>query len=122
MGWMVYARPRRLYTRETFRYPSYRRLTGPQGRSGRVSKIFAPFGIFFCSLFVLYPYFFVLTFLYFASCPYCTTHTTQKPMHPVEFKTAVPVSDVPQTLALERSPTGIGGIRSPNHPVRSELL
>ena len=34
-GWVVNATPRPLYPR----YPLYRRLGGPQGRSGRVRKI-----------------------------------------------------------------------------------
>ena len=36
--------PRPLYLREKIRYPSYRRLGGPQGRSGRVRKISPPPG------------------------------------------------------------------------------
>jgi hypothetical protein len=38
-GWVVSATPRPLY-----RYPLYRRLGGPQGRSGRVRKISPPPG------------------------------------------------------------------------------
>jgi hypothetical protein len=32
------------------RYPLYRRLGGPQGRSGRVRKISRPPGFFFCTI------------------------------------------------------------------------
>jgi hypothetical protein len=58
----------------------------------------------------------------FAFCPYCTTHTTQTSMPPAGFESAIPASDRPQTLALDRSVTGIG-IRSPDRPVgiRTEL-
>jgi len=40
MGWVVNATPRPLYPR----YPLYRRLGGPQGRSGLVRKISPPPG------------------------------------------------------------------------------
>jgi hypothetical protein len=36
MGWVVNATPRLLYPRGKSRYPLYRRLGGPQGRSARV--------------------------------------------------------------------------------------
>ena len=39
---------------------------------------------------------------------YCTTHTTQTSMSPAGFEPAIPVSDRPQTLALDRSATEIG--------------
>jgi hypothetical protein len=39
-GWVVNATPRPFYTR----YPLYRRLGGPQGRSGRMRKISSPRG------------------------------------------------------------------------------
>ena len=38
-GWGVNATPRPLYPPGKTRYPFYRRLGGPQGRSGRVGKI-----------------------------------------------------------------------------------
>ena len=41
-GWMVNVTPRPLYPRKDTRYPLYRRLGGPQGRSGRVLKISLP--------------------------------------------------------------------------------
>jgi hypothetical protein len=65
----------------------------------------APRGIF--SLFVLYPYFFVVIVLAFASCPYCTTHTTQRSMPPAGFEPAIPASQRPQTYALDRAATGM---------------
>ena len=40
MGWVVNATPRPLYPR----YPLYRRVVGPQARSGRVRKISPPPG------------------------------------------------------------------------------
>ena len=43
--WVVNATPRSLYPREKTRYPLYRKLGGPQGRSGRVRKILPPIGI-----------------------------------------------------------------------------
>ena len=44
-GWVVNATPRPLYPPGKTRYPLYRRLGGPQGRSGRVRKITPPTGI-----------------------------------------------------------------------------
>ena len=41
-GWLVNATPRPLYPKELTRYPLYRRLSGPQGRSGQVRKISPP--------------------------------------------------------------------------------
>jgi hypothetical protein len=43
-GWVISTTPRPLYPGKT-RYPLYRRLGGPQGRSGRVLKNLAPTGI-----------------------------------------------------------------------------
>jgi hypothetical protein len=43
MGWAVNTRPRPLYPR----YPLYRRVGWPQGRSGRVTENLAPTGIRF---------------------------------------------------------------------------
>jgi hypothetical protein len=44
MGWVVIATPRLLYPRERPRTPLYRRLGGPQSRSGQVRKISSPLG------------------------------------------------------------------------------
>ena len=44
----------------------------------------------------------------FAFCPYCTTHTTQTSITPAGFEPATRVRYQPQTLALDRSATGIG--------------
>jgi len=44
MGWVVDATPRPHYPRGKTRYPLYRRLGGPQGRSERVRKISLPPG------------------------------------------------------------------------------
>ena len=54
-----------------------------------------------------------------AFCPYCTKHTTQTSMPSAGFEPATPASLRRQTLALERSATGI---RSPNLPARTESL
>jgi hypothetical protein len=43
-GWVVNAMPRPLYPPGKSRYPLYRRLGGPQGRSGQVQKILPPLG------------------------------------------------------------------------------
>ena len=43
--WVVNATPRPFYPPRKTRYPLYRRLGGPQGRSGRVRKISPPTGI-----------------------------------------------------------------------------
>ena len=49
-------------------------------------------------------------------------HATQTGMPPEGFKPAIPASNRLQTLALDRSATGIGRIRSPNRPGYRELL
>ena len=43
-GWVVSTTPRPLYPRGNTRYPLYRRLGGPRGRSGRVRKSTQPAG------------------------------------------------------------------------------
>jgi hypothetical protein len=43
-----------------------------------------------------------------AFCPYRATHTTRTSMPLAGFESAIPASDRPQTLALDRSATGIG--------------
>ena len=130
-------RPGRFTPWKETRYPLYRRLGGPQGvwtsaENLVPTRIFFSFSIFlysllhpylclclhsfclhlrhriFCSLSVLYPYFFVLNVLAFPFRPYCTTHTTQTSMPPAGFKPAIPAGDRQQTLALDRSATGIG--------------
>jgi len=42
MGWVVNATSRPLYPGKQTRYPLYRRLGRPQGRSGQVGKISPP--------------------------------------------------------------------------------
>ena len=44
-GWGVSVTPRPLFTPGKTRYPLYRRLGGPQGRSGQVRKILPPPGL-----------------------------------------------------------------------------
>jgi len=44
MGWVINARPWPLYLGKETWYPLYRRLGGPQGRSGRVRKAYPPPG------------------------------------------------------------------------------
>jgi hypothetical protein len=44
-GWGVSVTPRLLFTPGKTRYPLYRQLGGPQGRSGQVQKISPPTGI-----------------------------------------------------------------------------
>ena len=55
----------------------------------------------------------------FAFILYCTTHIS---MSPAGFEHATPASDRPQTLAIDLSATGIGWIRFPDRPARSESL
>jgi hypothetical protein len=43
-GWVVNSTPRPLYPEKQTWYPLYRRLSGPQGRSGRLRKISPPPG------------------------------------------------------------------------------
>jgi hypothetical protein len=66
-------------------------------------NIHASRGIFF-----IYLYFFVMIGLALPFVLYCTTHTIQTFMPLVGFEPETPVSDRPQTLALDRSATGIG--------------
>ena len=47
-------------------------------------------------------------------------HTTQTSMPPAGYESAIPASDRPQTLALDRTATGIG--KDSNCPVCSDLL
>ena len=61
----------------------------------------------FFSLCTFYPYFFVLIFLAFAFCPYCATQTTQTSMPPAGLEPAIPASKRPQTVALDRSASGV---------------
>jgi hypothetical protein len=56
-GWKLSTAPRPLYPPGKTRYTLYRRLGGPQCRSGRVRKISPPPGFFFiCSYLVLHCY------------------------------------------------------------------
>ena len=87
----------------------------PHGGGGR--------GNFFCFLFVLYPYFFVLTVLAFEVCPYCTTHPTQTFIPLAGFKPATPASDRPQVQPSDRvAVTGIGKTRRRDLPAYSAVL
>ena len=75
---------------------------------------------FFCSLFVLLPHLFhFLDRPALLLCPYCTTHTTKTSLPAAVFKPATPVSDRLQTLALDRSATGTGQIRTRNFSKRA---
>ena len=62
----------------------------------------------FCSLSVLNPCFFLLIVLDFVFRPYCAAHTTQNIHAAAGFEPAIPESDRPQTLSLDRSAAGIG--------------
>jgi hypothetical protein len=90
----------------------------------RNTNIHVPGGIFLYSLVLCTSS--VLVSLSWLSyiLPFClylqNTILTSTPL--VEFEPAIPASKRPQTLALDRSATGIGGIRSPDGPVRSESL
>ena len=65
--------------------------------------------------YALYRFFFLFSVLhlyYFfcpdcAFCSYCATHPTQTSMPPAGFEPVTPASDRPQSLALDRSATGI---------------
>jgi hypothetical protein len=72
------------------------------------TNIHAPGGFLFCSIF------FVLIPLLFTFCPYCKTHTTQISMLSAGFEPASPANERPQTLALDRTATEIGRIRTRN--------
>ena len=77
---------------------------------------------FFCSLYVLYLYFFFLTSWLL---PFVRTvqHTqTQTSMRPAGFKPATPASDRPQTLSLDRPATGIGRIEPATFQLVAQCL
>jgi hypothetical protein len=104
-------RPGRFTPGRETRCPFYRRLGGPQVRSGRVRKISPPPGFLFFLLYsILHPYLFLHLY-----CPaFCLT--TQTSIFPAGFEPATPTSDRPKTFALDRSPTGIGSISGPSTP------
>jgi hypothetical protein len=81
-----------------------RKISPPPGFFFLPFRGFSPL-IHFCT--VLYP--FVLHVTFYVPCyrPY-TTNTTQTSMPPAGFKPTIPVSERPQTHALDRTATGIG--------------
>jgi hypothetical protein len=70
---------------------------------------------FFCSLYFICT-FFVLALPFVL---YCTTHTTQTSMPPAGFEPAIAASYRLQTLALDRSSTGIGTCESEEQSQRN---
>ena len=89
------------------------------------AEILVPTGTFyflFLCLYFIRTCCFVSINLHFSFCLYCTTYTTQTSMFPAGFEPTIPTGDRPQTVALDRSATGIGGIRSPDRPDRSKSL
>ena len=126
MGWVVKAAQAWCLGRFTpgkgTHYPLCRRLGGPQGQSGRVRKI-SPLTVFFLRS-EFRQCFFCLDCLAFSLLCFTVQHTTQTSMLLAGFEPAIPATDRPQTLALDRSVTGIGptGIRSPDRPARNESL
>ena len=74
------------------------------------TNIHAPDGFFkvFCSLFILYPYWFL------RFCLYCTTYTIQTSMPPAGFEPITPANDRPQTLGLNRWPMPPAGFFNVN--------
>ena len=81
------------------------------------------FFIFSCTVFILQPFLFVCL-----ECPayylfvFTVQHTTKTFMPQAGFEPVTPASDQSQTLTLVHSATGIGRIRSPDHPARSKSL
>ena len=89
------------------------------------TKIRALGGIFvFCFFFFLslsfYPLCTFISFFLMSHIP--LQHTTQTSMLVPGYEPAIPASDRPQALALDRSAIGIDRIRSPDRPTRSESL
>ena len=114
---MVSSTPRPLDSQGLNRYPFYTRLGRPQGPSGRVRKISHSKGFSFCSYFLFFLYLFIFfqslsSIVYFISSVLMSLiilkHATQTSVPPVGFEPTIPASDQTQTLALERSTTGIG--------------
>jgi hypothetical protein len=77
--------------------------------------------VFSCTLYFIHTCAFVLIILHFCLSS-LLKHTIQTSMPPSGFEPAIPASERPQAYALDRAATGIGGIRSPDHPARSESL
>jgi hypothetical protein len=95
---------------------AYRNLSGGFGEHKNLVTL-PEFFLSLCTISVLL----VPIVLAIAFCPYCTTHTTQTSMPPEGFEPAIPTSDRPQTLALDRSATGFGRIRTPHLPRRTRV-
>jgi hypothetical protein len=94
------------------RYPLYRKLGGPQGRSGRVRKISPPTGMFFVhvsfSFFPFCPFYSLCSLISSVLMPLISLqHTTHASMPPAGFELAIPSSYRPQILALDLSATGM---------------
>ena len=70
-------------------------------------NIHGPGGIFLL-YFLLYLYFFVMIVLALPFVLYCTIHTPQISLPLGRFELAIPANDRSQTLAFDRSATGIG--------------
>ena len=80
------------------------------------THIHVPGRIFFVCI-LLYPVFqpyFIFNVLHFCLFIFTNNTQTQTPMPPAGFEPATPASDRPQTLALDRSPTGIGKMSVPH--------
>ena len=101
------------------RYFLHRSLGGPQDQSGGVRKTLPPPGFFCIVLYcvVFHQYLFLChNFLVFCLLSLLTTQTS---MTLRGFEPATAASDRPQTLALDRSATGI---RPPDRPAHCESL
>jgi hypothetical protein len=108
-------RPGRFTPWKETRYPLYRRLGGPQGRSGRLRKISPPPVFFFvCPGFFPFDPFLYCFKSFRPSCHFTfhatvlTSNTTQTSMPPVGFEPTILVSERPKTHDLDRAATGIG--------------
>ena len=108
-GWLT-PRPGLLTPGKETWFPLYKRLVGPQGRSEGVRKMSLPPGFFLH--FILLCLYFICTYLSWLSCilPFCLYlhYTTQASMPPAGFELTTPGRNRPQTLALDRSVSGIG--------------
>ena len=74
------------------------------------------FLVFSCTLYFIRASFFVLIVLHFAFCLFFTTQTSV-PL--AGFEPATPACDRPQTLALDISAAGLGGIRRRDYNTRA---
>ena len=95
---------------------------GPVWTGAENLALTANFFVFSCALYFIRTCFCVLIVLHFAFLSLRATHKHKTSMPPAEFEPAIRASDRPQTLVFDSRATGIGRIRSPDHPAHIKSL